>query len=354
MKVTPEMMFTGFDAYKKLIDSGIDLVVIATPPGFRPIHFEYAVQQGKNIFAEKPIATDAPGVRRFMAAVEESKKKNLKVGIGLQRHHQAPYLEAIERIHDGELGKLLFCRAYWNGTRPWVRARATLLENKRKTDPNATLSEMEYQMRNWYYFTWLCGDHIVEQHIHNLDVINWIMKDHPISAQGVGGKQVDTGIDSGQIFDHHMVEFTYKDGTKLLSECRHQTDTWQSISEHAHGTLGTFGTEPGGIHFTMADGSTWKSKAKGKDPYQQEHDDLFHAIRNDLPYNEAEYGASSTFTAIFGRMATYSGKMIKWDDALAKGYDIMPKEYAFDAEPPVMPDKDGKYPIAMPGKTKVM
>jgi myo-inositol 2-dehydrogenase / D-chiro-inositol 1-dehydrogenase len=354
VKVTAESMFVGFDAYKKLIDSGIDLVIIATPPGFRPIHFEYAVEKGKNIFAEKPIATDAGGVRRFLEAAKKSKEKDLKVGIGLQRHHQAPYIDTVKRIQDGALGDLILMRAYWNGTRPWVRQREKMLERKRAEtkNPNATLSEMEYQMRNWYYFTWLCGDHIVEQHIHNLDVINWVKGTHPVMAQGVGGKQVDTGPDSGQIFDHHMVEFTYADGTKLLSECRHQQNTWQSVSEWAHGTKGEANIS--GHSFKMRDGSEWKSKAKGKDPYQQEHDDLFNAIRNSLPYNETEYGAHSTFTAIFGRMATYGGKEIKWDDALAKGVDIMPKEYAWDANPPVMPDAEGKYPVAMPGKTKVI
>jgi predicted dehydrogenase len=341
VKVADDAIFTGFDAYKKLIDSGIDVVVIATPPGFRPIHFEYAVQKGKNIFAEKPVATDAPGIRRFLAAVAESKKKNLKVGIGLQRHHQAPYIDTVKRIQDGALGDLILMRAYWNGTRPWVNPRAKLMEKK----PN--LTEMEYQMRNWYYFTWLCGDHIVEQHIHNLDVINWIKNGHPVEAQGVGGKQVDTGIDSGEIYDHHMVEFTYADGTKLLSECRHIRNTWGSVSEHAHGTKGS--ADVSGHSFTMHDGTKWKSDAKGKDPYQQEHDDFFNAIRNDLPYNEGEYGAHSTFTSILGRYATYSGKICKWDDALAKGKDLMPKDYSFDAKPPVLPDENGKYAVAMPG-----
>lgn len=341
VKVTDETIFTGFDAYKKLIDSGIDLVIIATPPGFRPIHFEYAVSKGKNVFAEKPVATDAPGVRRFLAAVAEAKKKNLKVGIGLQRHHQAPYIDTVKRIQDGALGDLILMRAYWNGTRPWVRPRSYWLQKK----PN--LTEMEYQMRNWYYFNWLCGDHINEQHIHNLDVINWVKNSHPVEAQGVGGKQVDVGIDSGEIYDHHMVEFTYGDGTKLLSECRHIQRCWNSVSEHAHGTKGY--SDIGGHNFVMRDGSKWRSEAKGKDPYQQEHDDLFHAIRNSIAYNEGEYGAHSTFTAILGRMATYSGKICKWDDALAKGFDIMPKEYSFDAKPPTLPDENGKYPVAMPG-----
>lgn len=336
VKVTDETIFAGFDAYKKVIDSGVDMVIIATPPGFRPIHFEYAVQAGKHIFAEKPVATDAAGIRKFLAAAAEAKKKNLKVGIGLQRHHQAPYIDTIKRLQDGAIGDIILTRAYWNGTRPWVRPRK----------PGQT--EMEYQMRNWYYFNWLCGDHINEQHIHNLDVINWLKNGHPVEAQGVGGKQVDIGIDSGEIYDHHMLEYTYADGSKLLSECRHQQNTWQSVSEHAHGTKGH--ADISGQNYTLNDGTKWKSAAKGIDPYVQEHIDLQTAIRNSVDYSEAEYGAHSTFTAILGRMATYSGKIVKWDEALAKGPSLMPAEFSFDAKPPTMPDENGKYPIPMPGK----
>jgi len=372
--VPGDRQFVGFDAYKKAIDAGPDLVVIATPPGFRPIHFEYAVKQGKNIFAEKPIATDAPGVRRFLAAAEEAKKKNLKVGIGLQRHHQPLYLQTIEQIQNGVLGDLILLRAYWNDAGVWVKPRSALKANK------PDLTEMEYQMRNWYYFTWLCGDHIVEQHIHNLDVANWVMQGHPVSAQGQGGRQVLTGLDNGEIFDHHFVEFTYADGTKLLSQCRHQPNTWKSVSEHAHGSNGYADISRGLI--TFKHGKTWKyqgptrgggggggKKGKGKnaappadgkpprneqDPYQIEHDDLFHAVRNNIPYSEAEYGAHSTMTAILGRMCTYSGQEIKWDDAINSELSIMPKEYAWDANPPHMPDKDGRYPVAIPGVTKVL
>ena len=345
VKVSDENVFVGFDAYKKMIDSGVDLVIIATPPGFRSYHFEYAVQQGKNVFAEKPIATDAAGVRRFLAAAEVAKKKNLKVGIGLQRHHDAGYIDTVKRIQDGALGDLVLMRAYWNGSRPWLNARKDLMGKK------PDLTEMEYQMRNWYYFNWLCGDHINEQHIHNLDVINWVMGGPPVEAQGVGGKQVDTGIDSGEIYDHHMVEYTYANGTKLLSECRHQPKCWNSVSEHAHGTLGE--ANIGGHSFKMRDGkTTWKSAAKGKDPYQQEHDDLFKAIRENLPYNEAVYGAHSTMTAILGRMATYSGQVVKFADALDKGPDIMAKSFAMDAQPPTLPDANGRYPIPMPGVFK--
>ncbi|HZL35088.1 MAG TPA: Gfo/Idh/MocA family oxidoreductase [Tepidisphaeraceae bacterium] len=349
--VKDDHIFVGFDAYQKAIDSGADLIIIATPPGFRPIHFEYAVKQGKNIFAEKPVATDAGGIRRFLAAAAESKKKGLKVGIGLQRHHQANYIETIKRIHDGALGDLRLLRVYWNGTSPWVRQRSQYVEQKLKNHL-PPLTEMEYQMRNWYYFVWLCGDHIVEQHIHNLDVANWIMKGHPVEAQGVGGRQVRTGIDNGEIYDHHMIEYTYADGTKCLSECRHQENTFQSVSEHAHGVKALADVGGGRFFEPGSKGKQiWRYEGHYKDPYQVEHDDLAHAIRNDLPYNEAERGAHSTFTAIMGRMCSYSGNVIRWDDAINAQVSVMPEKYAFDANPPSMPDKNGHYPIAMPGES---
>jgi predicted dehydrogenase len=345
VQVKDEAIFAGFDAYKKLIDFGVDVCVIATPPGFRPIHFEYAVQQGKHVFMEKPVSTDAPGVRRVLAAAQEAKKKNLKVAVGLQRHHQAEYIDTIKRIQDGDLGQLILLRAYWNGDRPWVRPRAKLKEAK------PDLTEMEYQMRNWYYFNWLCGDHINEQHIHNLDVINWVMNGHPVSAQGVGGRQVYGGPDQGEIFDHHMIEFTYADGTKMLSECRHQPKCWNQVAEFAHGTKGSCNI--GGGQMDFYDGKKWKSAAKGKNPYQQEHDDFFAAIRQDKPYSEAEYGAHSTLTAILGRSATYSGEIVTWDDLLNKGFNIMPKDFDFHAQPPTLPDENGLYAVPKPGVTKV-
>ena len=224
--VPKERQFVGFDAYKKLIGlKDLDLVVIATPPGFRPIHFEHAVNAGKHVFAEKPVATDAPGVRRFLKAVEVAKKKNLKVGIGLQRHHQKKYTETVKRIKDGEIGDVVALRVYWNGGGVWTRPRKD------------GQTEMEYQMRNWYYFNWLCGDHIVEQHIHNLDVGNWIKSEiagklvHPVKANGMGGRQVRTGKEHGEIFDHHAVQYEYEDGTYMFSQCRHIRGCWNSVTE---------------------------------------------------------------------------------------------------------------------------
>ena len=299
MEVPEDNKFIGFDAYKQAIALA-DVVILATPPGFRPMHFEEAVRQGKHIFMEKPVATDAPGVRRVLAAAEEAKKKNLKVGVGLQRRHQLGYLETMKRLHDGAIGDIVSMRCYWNGTTPWVRTREDL-EKK----AGRKLSEMEYQMRNWYYFTWICGDHICEQHIHNLDVINWVKDGYPVRAHGMGGVEVRKGKDYGEIFDHHAVEFEYADGSRCFSQCRHINGCWSSVAESVVGTKGRCDVDK----YTIIGENAWKFRSPGaRDPYQQEHDDLFDAIRNDKPYTEAEYGAKRTMTAIMGRMSTYSGK----------------------------------------------
>ncbi len=338
--VQDEKIFTGFDAYQKVIDSGVDLVILATPPGFRPIHFEYAVKSGRNIFMEKPVAVDAVGVRQVLEANKIAKEKKLKVGVGLQRHHEARYLETIKRIHDGEIGKVLALRAYWNGGGVWD---PPLSREKAK-------SEMEYQMRNWYYYNWLCGDHIVEQHIHNLDVANWVMDGFPVRANGMGGRQVRTDKKYGEIYDHHAVEFEYADGTRCYSQCRHIANCWNSVSEHAHGTKAQADIS-GGRFF---DGVNWKYNGPNKNPYQVEHDDLFAAIRAGAEYNEADNGAMSSMTSILGRLCTYSGKVIEMADAIKSEISLMPKSFSWDAEMPVKPNADGYYPIAVPGVTKVI
>ncbi|MGZ8901804.1 MAG: dehydrogenase, partial [Limisphaerales bacterium] len=233
-------------------------------------------------------------------------------------------------------GDIISARCYWNGGGVWVRPR------------EAGQSEMQYQMRNWYYFNWLCGDHINEQHIHNLDVINWVKQAYPVRCHGLGGRQVRTGIDHGEIFDHHAVEYEYADGSRMFSQCQHIQGCWSSVSEHVVGTKGNCDISA----HTIRGANAWKFKKEGaRDPYQQEHDDLFDAIRNNKTYNEAFNGAKSTMTAIMGRMATYSGKLVEWDQALNSQIDLMPKVFAWDANPPTMPDKEGRYPIAIPGKT---
>jgi predicted dehydrogenase len=345
VEVPPDRQFVGFEAYKQAIELA-DVVILATPPGFRPMQFEEAVKQGKHIFTEKPVATDAPGVRRFLAAVEESKKKNLKVGVGLQRHHQACYIEGTKRLFDGEIGDIVAMRCYWNGQTPWLHPRAEL-----EAQAGRKLTEMEYQMRNWYYFTWICGDHIVEQHIHNLDVVNWIKKGHPVRAHGMGGCEVRKGPDYGEIFDHHAVEFEYADGSRCASQCRHIHGCWSNVSEHFVGTKGTAEFTSTAI-IRGAKPWRWRAPEGGAtDAYQQEHHDLFHAIRNDVPYNEGEYGATSTMTAILGRICTYSGKQIEWEEAINSKIDLMPEKLAWDANPKVMPGENGLYKLPVPGQT---
>jgi myo-inositol 2-dehydrogenase/D-chiro-inositol 1-dehydrogenase len=334
VEVPAERRHVGFDAYQKAIDEDVDVVLLATPPGFRPSHFEYAVSKDRHVFMEKPVATDAPGVRKVLAAAEASRQKGLKVGVGLQRHHDAGYQETVRRVQEGAIGDLILMRCYWNSAGVWVNPRR----------PEQT--EMEHQMRNWYYFNWLCGDHIAEQHIHNIDVCNWVKGGPPVKAQGVGGRQVRTGVEFGEIFDHHMVEFTYADGTKLLSECRHQKNTWGSVSEHAHGTKGTATFSRYSIE---TEGEKWRYREEVKNPYQVEHDRLFSAIRSGAEHNEAEYGATSTMTSILGRMATYSGKEVDMEKALASETDLMPERLAWDATPKVTPLADGSYPIPTPG-----
>jgi predicted dehydrogenase len=343
--IPADRVFFGFDAYQKAIASA-DMLIVATSPGFRPYHHKAVVEAGKNIFMEKPCCTDAAGYRMLLESNKIADAKNLKVGVGFQRRHTPSYVECVKRIHDGAIGDLLLLRGYWNGGGIWFR------------DRTPEMTEMEYQMRNWYHFVWLCGDNICEQHIHNIDVCNWTKGDHPVEANGMGScvqryKNRDPKKGMGQIFDNHFVEFTYKDGTKFYSQCRHIPNTFSSVSEAVHGTKGT--AVPGGS-IKFADGTDWKYQGvKGqKTPSSmvQEHMDLINAIRKDEKYNEGHHGATSSFTAVLGRMATYSGQVVKWDDAAAKGPSEFPEKLAWDAPPKCLPDKDGNYPIAIPGVYK--
>jgi myo-inositol 2-dehydrogenase / D-chiro-inositol 1-dehydrogenase len=338
--VPPDHRFTDFDGYKKACALA-DVVILATSPGFRPMHFEEAVRQGKHVFMEKPVATDAPGIRQVLAAAEEAKKKNLKVGVGFQRHHQRGYQEIIKRLHDGAIGDITSLRCYWDGS---SRDGVERLPDE---------TEMHYQIRNWYYFTWLSGDHIVEQHVHNIDVCNWIKGAHPVRAQGMGGRQVRNAKRHGQIFDHHFVEFEYADGVRMISHCRQIPGCWTSVSEHALGSKGSADLIAGRNLYAIKGQNSWRYNAKQaqKNAYQQEHDDLFDAIRNDKPFNEAESAGISTMTAILGRMCTYSGQQIEWEDAVNSKIELLPKTFGWDAAPPVLPDANGFYPVAMPGRT---
>jgi myo-inositol 2-dehydrogenase / D-chiro-inositol 1-dehydrogenase len=338
--VPEDRRFTGLDAYQKAVACDIDVALLCSPPGFRPMQFEAAVKAGRNVFMEKPLATEAPGVRRLLAANAEAKKKGLAVAVGHHLRHEARYREVVQRIHDGVIGDLRLLRSYLNSAGVWCRPRAS------------DQSEMQYQVRNWYYFTWLSGDHIVEQTVHDLDILNWIAKGHPVEAQGVGGRQVRVGKEYGEIFDHHVVDFTYPGGLKAFSFCRHTPGCWDAFVQCAHGTKGTAELQGYG-NAAMQIGHEKPTRwPHGLDGHQVEMDDLFAALTAGKPYNEADWGIDSTMTAILGRMATYSGKIVRWDDAIASQLDLAPKSLAWDAAPLVKPGPDGLYPCAVPGVTK--
>ena len=341
IKVKDRNKFVGFDGYKKAIDLA-DVVILATPPGFRPQHFEYAVNKSKHIFMEKPVATDAAGVRRILESAKLVKEKKLNVVVGLQRRYQLSYLDILKQVRRGVAGKIISGTVKWNGHGVWVRKR----------EPQQ--SELEYQMRNWYYFNWLCGDHIVEQHIHNLDVANWFLDEHPISAQGMGGREVRKGIDHGEIFDHHYVEFKYPSGAVIHSQCRHQPGTLRKVNEVLVGTKGVINLRNGGVVTINDHKGNLLHKYDPKNdisPYQIEHNKLFKSIRSGVQIDDTEYGATATMTAIMGRMATYSGKLIEWESAMNADEKLVPDNLSWGSTAPVLPDNQGKYKVPVPGKS---
>ncbi len=343
--VPASRQFAGFDAYEKVIDA-VDLVVIATPPGFRPYHFEAAVNAGKHIFMEKPVCVDAAGYNKVIKAAELADQKKLKVVVGLQCHYQDSYLKALEKVQAGEIGDLISGQCWWNGGGVWTVAR------------QEGWSEMEYQMRNWYYFNWLCGDHIAEQHVHNIDVMNWFFSNNsetggnPTKAQGMGGREIRVGVDTGEIFDHHYVEFRYEGDKVVNSQCRHQKGCMNKVEEEIHGTDGILYTSGGKARIVDHKGQEkWNYRnRKAKNPYQVEHDVLHEHIRDNKPINNAHYAAKSSFTSVLGRLATYSGKNVSWDEAVKSDFSIMPEEFSFDAAPQPKPNAEGLYPTAKPGQ----
>ncbi len=336
--VPKDRIFVGLDGYKDALKTDADLVVLATPPGFRPPMYEAAVKAGKQIFMEKPCCVDAAGYTKLLKANKLADDKGLMVGVGLQRRHEPRYMDTVKRLQDGSIGDIPFTRVYWNGQGIWNRLR------------EEGMSELQYQVHNWYHFCWICGDNICEQHIHNLDVGNWIRGDeHPVEANGMGGctaRYLGDLKGTGQIFDHHFVEFTYADGTKMYSQCRHMKNTFGSVSEAAHGCKGTSQVDKGRI--AVGD-DKWETAEKGVSGHQQEQTDILAALRAGERYNEGHYGATSSMTAVFGREANYSGKAIKWDDLVAKGADLAPDDMNWDSKAPVQKDENGDYPIPMPG-----
>jgi predicted dehydrogenase len=331
--VTPDRSFTGLDAYKKVIASDVNYIILATPPGFRPIHLAAAIAANKNIFTEKPVAVDGPGIRAVLEAYEQSKAKGLGIGAGTQRRHQTGYLETMKRIQDGAIGKILSARCYWNQGGLW------------KKDRQPEWTDAEWQLRNWLYFTWLSGDHIVEQHVHNIDVINWAMNGHPVSANGMGGRQVRTSPDYGHIFDHFAIDYEYANGTPLASQCRQIQGCANNVTEALVGEKGTCQLDNGG-KYSIAGPKAWKFEGQDNRPYVQEHTDFIASIRAGKPYNELKTVAESTMTAIMGRMSAYTGKVVTWEQALNSKEELMPRGLTLGPLPTPA--------VAVPGQTQLI
>lgn len=339
--VPEDRKFADLDGYKRIMEGDADIVLLCSPPGFRPMQFEDAVAAGKHVFMEKPLAVDGPGIRRIQAANEKAKERGLVVAVGHHLRHEVKHKEVMQRVHDGAIGQVKYMRAYFNSAGVWVRPRR----------PDDT--EMQYQVNNWYYFTWLSGDHIVEQHVHDLDVMNWFMQDqHPVQAQGMGGRLVRVGPEYGEIYDHHAVEFEYPDGTRAYSYCRHMPNTWSSFSEHAHGTGGYTSIEGHGRARLVVDGQDAQQWERGPDGHQLEWDDMLRALLADEDYNEVDSRLLATAMAIMGRMATYSGQVVTWDDVINSDLDLSPSGYTWEDKPQPEPGEDGIYPCALPGITK--
>jgi predicted dehydrogenase len=332
-KLTDDQCYTGFDAYKKLLDSDVDLVVLATPPGFRPIHFEAAIAAGKHVFMEKPVGVDPAGIRRVIAAAQAADQKKLCVVTGTQRRHEACYLAAIQKVREGAIGKVIAGRVYWN--------QGSLWNHSRKPE----YSDMEFQVRNWLYYTWTSGDHIVEQHVHNIDVANWVMDGTPTKCTSMGGRQVRTQPEYGHIFDHFACEFTYPDGTVVQSLCRQIDGCANAVQEVFYGTKGTLFTTSGRAEIKGE--TNWKFEGDNPNPYVVEHQDLVAAIKSGKHLNEAKRVAESTATAIMGRMSAYTGKEVTWDFLMNKStLDLSPSKYEFGSLPPVA--------VAVPGRTPLV
>jgi predicted dehydrogenase len=331
--VKPDAKFVGFDAYKQVIER-CDVVLLTTPPQFRPLHLKAAVEAGKHVFAEKPCAVDAPGVRSVLDSCARAKSKGLSVVSGLCLRYDASFRECVKRIHGGAIGDVVtvFANDYRGGR--WIKTR------------RPEWSDMTYQMRNWYNFTWLSGDFNVEQHVHFLDVCAWVMKDqYPVRAIGMGGRSIYTGPDSGNIFDHFSVVYEYENGARLVSNTRQHPKTKGDMSAVALGSKGrSLLSEKEGGMWIKAD-KDWAFEGPNNAMYQVEHEELFASIRNGKPINNGEYMANSTLLAIMGRMAAYTGQQVTWKMAMESKEDLTPPAWDWDAKLPAPP-------VAIPGVTK--
>ena len=372
-----DRVFWGLDSYKKAIDclNPGDQVILASPPGFRPWQYRAAVEKGLHVFMEKPICVDAPGFRHIMETNRMADEKNLKVCSGYCFRYDAKYVNWMEQIHAGKIGDVQYTRGYYNTVTPWTRPR------------NPGEGELEFQVRNWYHFVWICGENIVEQHCHRIDVNNWTHSKgdrmaHPIEANAMGGRLVRSGREDllrqaplfenrqawdewyqqyrseffrhGQAWDSFAVEYTYADGSRSYTQCRHIRNTWNHNADYVHGTAGS------GMALTDASPSQlfgldgqeiWRNTERfPKGMYQWEHDCHVDAIRNDKPMNDGYSGAMSSMMAVLGREAAYSGQVVKWDELVEKGRSYFPNGeiLSFDQPAPVQPDANGFYESSVP------
>lgn len=316
-KVPDEGCFVGFDAYQKVIDAGIDMVILTTPPVFRPAHFQYAVEKGVHAFLEKPIAVDSKGYRTIMATSKQAVAKGLSVVTGTQRHHQRPYVEAFQKIQEGLIGEITGGNVYWNQGMLWYRTR------------QQGWSDMEWMIRDWVNWKWLSGDHIVEQHVHNIDIFLWMTGLHPVKATAVGSRQRRI---TGDQYDNFSVDFEFGNGIHLHSMCRQIDGCSTNVSEFIQGTKGSWNSETHEIK-DLAGNVIWKfdeeaSKAqfKQQNPYVLEHVDWVNHIRKGEGHDESEETGISTLAGVMGREAAYTGQTITWDDITASEMDYLPKK----------------------------
>ena len=329
--VDADHRFTGFNGYQDVIASDVDAVLLATPPQFRPMQFKACIEAGKHVFAEKPVAVDAPGVRSILDTNDLAKQKNLCVVSGLNGRYSPILQDLVGRIHDGAIGDVLALHAARYGGGVWVRAR----------EPGMT--DMQYQMRNWYYFTWLSGDFNVEQFVHQLDRMAWVMKDeYPLRCYATGGRQARTGPDHGHIYDHFSTVFEYSGGARVFSTTRHQRGCSNESQAFVIGNQGTADLKEGLITGTQP----WQApRGQQRDTHQIEQDAFLEALRAGEVINNGEYMAKSTMMAIMSRMSAYTGRSLTWEQAVNSTEDLSPSGYTWDAEPPASE-------VAVPGMSK--
>jgi len=343
MAVDQEHCFDGFDGFRRLLGRGVDVAILAEPPHFRPMHVEACLEAGVHVFAEKPMAVDAPGVRRLLAAGELARQKKLSLVSGFETRYSDAAREAVRRVRDGQIGDVLDIQTTYNTGFLWHRGR----------EPQTT--EMEFQMRNWYYFTWLSGDHLVEQHVHYNDFVCWLLgEEPPVTAWGYGGRHVRTEAKWGDIFDHHAVVYEYANGLRYYAFTRQQAGCYNENSKLVTGSRGRLLEQRGWTIRDLKGAEQWSSARDPRHPELNTFEEMFAGMRSGKPINDSRAFAGSTMHAILGRMATYSGRKVTWDEAMASDLSLAPKSYAWDAPPPVVPGPDGSYPHALPGGIRAL